>query len=119
MFFLQGLSPENALIFKKVVKKDATTKIKGLEELRGFFEQEGAKDHENMDAVLHKWVAEFPRLVEDNSPKVRLLALRLMGLIGQTLKSYVLMQVLHLASDIPPLAIRRCHQTEHQPNLHL
>lgn len=89
---LQGLSPENALIFKKIVKKDATTKIKGLEELRVFIESNGTSDHENMPAVLAKWVAEFPRLVEDNAPKVRFLALKLMGLIGKTFKSCVFHQ---------------------------
>jgi len=77
------------LIFKKIVKKDATTKIKGLEELRKYIEDHASGDHANLDAVLKKWTAEFPRLVEDASPKVRLLAVKLMGLIGSTFKSYV------------------------------
>jgi hypothetical protein len=84
---LESLSPENALIFKKIVKKDTITKIKGLDELRKVIETHGSTDHENLDAVLNKWVAEFPRLVEDSAPKVRLLTVKLMGLIGSTFKS--------------------------------
>lgn len=83
------MSPEYALLFKKVVKKDSTTKIKGLEELRTKIETLSSEDLGDMDSVLQKWTAEFPKLVEDNSPKVRLLASKLMGLFGTTFKSYV------------------------------
>lgn len=83
------MSPEYALLFKKVVKKDSTTKIKGLEELRAKIESLAPTELEDMEPVLKKWTAEFPKLVEDNSPKVRLLASKLMGLFGTTFKSYV------------------------------
>lgn len=78
------------MLFKKVVKKDSTTKIKGLEELRAKIESLTSSELEDMDPVLKKWAAEFPRLVEDSSPKVRLLSVKLMGLFGTTFKSYVM-----------------------------
>ncbi|KAK8091176.1 hypothetical protein PG994_000681 [Apiospora phragmitis] len=67
------LSDANAAVsFKNLLKKDATTKAKALEELVAFVE---AHPHERdggaEEAILDAWVQLYPRISIDNSRRVR------------------------------------------------
>ncbi|KAF4123082.1 E3 ubiquitin-protein ligase listerin [Geosmithia morbida] len=70
--FVAVADPNVVVAFKNVLKKDGTTKAKGLEELVNHaqshpFEQGGGVD----EAVLDVWVQMYPRVAIDNSRRVR------------------------------------------------
>ena len=76
------------MIFKKIAKRDSTTKIKGLEEFKKEIENSDFNDSEKFESII-RWCTGFWKLAEDSSPKVRILSARLMGIIGGKLKRYV------------------------------
>jgi len=73
--FLQNISPEFQMIFKKLTKKDATTKRKGLKELSDLFE---TLAEANEGPVISRWAQEFPKLLEDTDVRVRIHGLQVM-----------------------------------------
>ncbi|KAH7353820.1 hypothetical protein B0T11DRAFT_121007 [Plectosphaerella cucumerina] len=70
---LSSISDANVVVsFKNLLKKDATTKTKALEELVAYvqahpFEQEGGTE----EAILEAWVQVYPRTSIDNARRVR------------------------------------------------
>ena len=66
--FQGTLSTEFGLAFKKLSKKDSTTKLKGLAELATMFK---TMQTEEIKVVLHSWVTSFLRLSLINNLRVR------------------------------------------------
>ncbi|KAL6076582.1 listerin E3 ubiquitin protein ligase 1, variant 2 [Balamuthia mandrillaris] len=62
------LSPEYQLALKKLAKKDTTTKLKGLKELKDLF---ATLTPEQVEPVLASWVPAFLRLADDYDAPVR------------------------------------------------
>lgn len=70
---LSSISDPNVVVcFKNLLKKDGTTKAKGLEDLRAYvqahpYELDGGVE----ETILEAWVNLYPRLSIDNSRRVR------------------------------------------------
>ncbi|KAJ4461221.1 putative ubiquitin-protein ligase RKR1 [Paratrimastix pyriformis] len=68
--FDDQLDPEVQLILTKLAKRDLTTKVKGLSELKATFQAYSAAQ-KPVDAILPYWVQHFTRLVLCNDASVR------------------------------------------------
>jgi E3 ubiquitin-protein ligase listerin len=63
--------PNIVVSFKNVLKKDGTTKAKGLEDIIAHIRSHPAEDGGIEEAVLDSWVAVYPRTAIDNARRVR------------------------------------------------
>ncbi|XP_050511017.1 E3 ubiquitin-protein ligase listerin [Diabrotica virgifera virgifera] len=63
-----SLDPNTQVIFKKISKKDSTTKIKGLQELAALIKE---SDHDTVKTLLPMWPRFYSVLVTDTDNRVR------------------------------------------------
>lgn len=85
-------SSEFQLAFKKLNKRDSITKLKGLHELKGLFEDIPGKG-EDVDAVIQAWVYSFLRLASDDDPKVRVALCNTFKSLVQIVKKKLALQL--------------------------
>ncbi|KAJ1356180.1 hypothetical protein KIN20_013846 [Parelaphostrongylus tenuis] len=95
----------SALIFRKLSKKDHQTREKGLRDLLSCLKE---KDQEKIETCYIHYAAVVDKLVLDDSPTVRLLALRLVSFFISSLKKAAEKQ---LKSMIPFVLIGTCDDT--------
>lgn len=85
----QQMSGDFQLAFKKVAKKDATTRQKGLIELKALFSEKLVEKSSEETAVVARWSKLWAGLLSSSEHKVRVAALETMGALAKHLGRYV------------------------------
>lgn len=67
-------NPTITIVFKSLLKKDATTKEKSLNDFCQLFDQPQHGEDLNSEAVIQAWTQVYPKLAFDNSRAVRVLS---------------------------------------------
>ncbi|EDN09549.1 predicted protein [Histoplasma mississippiense (nom. inval.)] len=85
--------PQLVVSFKNLLKKDATTKTKALEDLQGFLCAQDTRSGGLEDGLIEVWIKVYPRMSIDICRRVRQLAHVLQGLFvslcGRRIAPYI------------------------------
>jgi hypothetical protein len=73
----------SSLVFPRLIKRDATTKVKALQELQDYFQKDSLPKKNQVDALAHYIYVYYAKLSFDSSPSVRAEALLVMTAAAQ------------------------------------